>query len=550
MSSFIYNIFDFFGTPTAFGSNGEIAGYVFMPSPSRNVGFVDLNGSVNLFNDGFHSSYPYSISSDGTVVGRSLPSHFPIGFIYKNGVTTFTGGNLSMPEQPVPTAVNSAGEIIGGYRASSSTQFSGFALINGQFTVIVPPGSDGSTLGALSDAGEIVGVATNSLTGTSYTFTYMNGVYHTLNVPLQYSNNSYVAINPSGEIVGNYTDGLGHSHGFSDIKGTFNTVDPLVSTATTISGINASGEIVGTYTDASNHIHGFTDVKGVIVTFDMPNSTETHIGAVNDVGMVTGYYTDIDSVQHYFTASPMTPLLINDRNHGDANHWLKVCAQHGVLANDVDAIANDSLAITEVNGDANAVGAALQGHFGSLTLQSDGSYSYKAGNQQNLPHDSVGVDNFVYTASNSEGGTSTASLTIVVTHNDQKYYGGQANTVINGPNLQHTVLDGGAGGDIVNAGNKGAVLIGGHDDILKGGNGSDIFVFSGQFGSNTVKNFDANHDLMQFDRSFYLSIADVQSHAHQVGADTVIDGLGTNDVTLTGVKLASLHFDTSHMLLV
>jgi len=546
MSSFSYNIFDFFGTPTAFGSNGEIAGYAPTGVPGYGEGFTDINGAITIFHYGYHiGTNPIAINADGTVIGLTNVSHFTVGFIYQPSISfTFTSGPGDIP-QIFPVAINKNGEII-----ENSTSGQGIALLNGVEKTTIPTGASGSSLALLSDTGEIVGVATNSVTGTSYTFTYMNGVYHTFNVPVQYSNNSYVAINPSGEIVGNYTDGLGHSHGFADIKGTFNTVDPLGSTATTISGINASGEIVGTYTDASNHIHGFTDVKGVIVTFDMPNSTETHIGAVNDVGMVTGYYTDIDSVQHYFTALPTTPLLIDDRNHGDANHWLKVCAQHGVLANDVDAIANDSLAITEVNGDANAVGAALQGHFGSLTLQSDGSYSYKAGNQKNLPHDSVGVDDFVYTASNGDGGTSTASLNIVVIHNDQKYYGGQANTIINGPNLQHTVLDGGAGGDTVNAGNKGAVLIGGHDDILKGGNGSDIFVFSGQFGANTVKNFDANHDLMQFDRSFYSSVADVQSHTHQVGVDTVIDGLGSNDVTLTGVQLASLHFDTSHMLLV
>lgn len=46
------------------------------------------------------------------------------------------------------------------------------------------------------------------------------------------------------------------------------------------------------------------------------------------------------------------------------------------------------------------------------------------------------------------------------------------------------------------------------------------------------------------------TIADIQSHAQQIGNDTVIDGWSTNDVTLTGVQLASLRFDNAHFLIV
>lgn len=144
----------------------------------------------------------------------------------------------------------------------------------------------------------------------------------------------------------------------------------------------------------------------------------------------------------------------------------------------------------------------------------------------------------------------SSTATFVVTHANQKYYGGLADETINGPNLRHTVLDGGAGGCTVNAGNKGAVLIGGDDDILKGGAGADTFVFAGKFGTNTIQNFDAARDRLQFDLSFYDSLADIQSQAQQIGSDTVIDGWGANDVTLTGVQLASLRFDNAHFLIV
>jgi len=539
MTGYSYTLYESVGTPLWVSPNGGFLG----------TKFLDIAGSVTLF-DGSNPSYFLSnLNSSGTVIGvyRYPYAHYLFGFSSTNGdftVISPTGAKYNS----YPTAISETGEIVG-YFAPNTSHENGFSYLNGIYSFFDPPNASFTYPTAVNSYGDIAGSYVDATTNQTRGFLDHNGTILTFDVSGAVNGPSVKALNNSDEIVGTYSDGT-TLHGFINKNGVITTLDVIDARFTNILGLNNFGEIVGYYIDQSGKGHGFTYVNGVIANFDMPDSIDTHIGNVNDYGMVSGFYTDTQNIEHYFTATPLTPIAADDRSHIDANHGLKIGECRGVLSNDTNTISNDKLFVVAVDGSMNSVGTLLQGHYGSLTLQSDGSYAYKAANQQSLPHDSVGVDSFIYTASNSEGGTSTASLTIVVTHNDQKYYGGQANTVINGPNLQHTVLDGGAGGDIVNAGNKGAVLIGGHDDILKGGNGSDIFVFSGQFGSNTVKNFDANHDLMQFDRSFYLSIADVQSHAHQVGADTVIDGLGTNDVTLTGVKLASLHFDTSHMLLV
>jgi VCBS repeat-containing protein len=88
-------------------------------------------------------------------------------------------------------------------------------------------------------------------------------------------------------------------------------------------------------------------------------------------------------------------------------------AQHGVLVNDVD-LDSDGLSVSAVNGSGANVGQAVVGTYGSLTVNTDGSYSYVA-NKGNLPPQIVAQDSFTYTASDGHGGTSTAQLTITIT---------------------------------------------------------------------------------------------------------------------------------------
>ena len=71
---------------------------------------------------------------------------------------------------------------------------------------------------------------------------------------------------------------------------------------------------------------------------------------------------------------------------------------HGVLANDIDPIPNDTLTVSAVNGQAANVGHAVAGTYGTLTLNADGSYSYSANGSHALPSSGVAEDIFTYTA--------------------------------------------------------------------------------------------------------------------------------------------------------
>src|SRR5262245_4234311 len=126
-------------------------------------------------------------------------------------------------------------------------------------------------------------------------------------------------------------------------------------------------------------------------------------------------------------------------------------------------------------------------------------------------------------------------------------------SIITAPSGCHSpVLDGGAGNNTLIAANGATVLSGGPGDMLTGGKGTDTYVFSGQFGPNTITNYNPSKDIIELDHTQFKDFAAVKLAATQaIGShNTVItDKLG-DSVTLVGVSLSQLHFDASHFRLV
>jgi uncharacterized membrane protein len=78
-------------------------------------------------------------------------------------------------------------------------------------------------------------------------------------------------INDQGQIVGNYGDAAGNTHGFTLSAGKFTTIDfPVALSTTAPSDINANGEIVGFYDDSNGSIHGFTLTAGASALWISP----------------------------------------------------------------------------------------------------------------------------------------------------------------------------------------------------------------------------------------------------------------------------------------
>jgi serralysin len=111
-------------------------------------------------------------------------------------------------------------------------------------------------------------------------------------------------------------------------------------------------------------------------------------------------------------------------------------------------------------------------------------------------------------------------------------------------NLGNDTLDGGNGNDVVRGGQGDDVLVGGAgndfisgdrgNDTESGGPGADIFHSSQDAGVDKVLDFHvAEGDRVMLDPGTTYTVS-------QVGADTVIDMGGGNQVILAGVQMSSL----------
>jgi hypothetical protein len=125
------------------------------------------------------------------------------------------------------------------------------------------------------------------------------------------------AINPSGEIVGFYSDNNARCHGYvRAANDTFTQIDaPDAGTGPfpqgtfpsefTPMGINSAGAIIGFYVDASSVQHGFVRApSGTITEFDPTGSIFTNPNAIDEPGEITGFYVDGSGVGHGFVRAP------------------------------------------------------------------------------------------------------------------------------------------------------------------------------------------------------------------------------------------------------
>ena len=101
-------------------------------------------------------------------------------------------------------------------------------------------------------------------------------------------------------------------------------------------------------------------------------------------------------------------------------------------------------------------------------------------------------------------------------------------------------MTGGAGDDVITAGSGKDTITGGKgDDLLTGGSGKDTFLYSGNFGNDTIVNFNAHHDLIHFAANDFASYTALEPHMVQAGADVVITLDAADTIVLTNQTLAN-----------
>jgi probable HAF family extracellular repeat protein len=192
-----------------------------------------------------------------------------------------------------PGATASKIEIVGSYGTGAFV-----AHVSEKKTVVetykaVSYPHDGSATD-INDLGQVVGQYVDG-GGVTHGFELNDKKFTTLDVPFAGSKGTYpTAINNSGEIVGSWSDG-GISQGFTLIDGTYTSLDYPGATYTFVDDVNSQGDIVGIYISPdSNGNQGYLLSGGTYTSIEFPGAVQTQAIAINDAGVIVGVYFTSD----------------------------------------------------------------------------------------------------------------------------------------------------------------------------------------------------------------------------------------------------------------
>lgn len=310
-------------------------------------------------------------------------------------------------------------------------------------------------------------------------------------------------------------------------------------TATYDAAHSTATSLVFDYTVAAGQYANALSVTGI----NLNNATVTEVAgnAANFSGAVTSFPN--------LVVDATTPAVVTAHAHDLLGATVSATAAQGVLVGDSDANPGDVLSVSAVLGSGANVGQAVNGAFGALTLNSNGSYSYSNINTSAVTAaGGVTEDLFNYTVSNGHGGTADATLAILITSPNDIYKTGTAGTTLKGGSGNY-VLDGSAGHMNLTAGSQGQQwLVGGPGDTLSGGKSMDTFMFAPGFGKETVNNFNVNQDVIDLPQSLFADFTAVQAHMYTSGSNTIIMADANDVITLNHVSITSLHASNFHFL--
>ncbi len=199
-----------------------------------------------------------------------------------------------------------------------------------------------------------------------------------------------------------------------------NDGDPDSGAVLNVSAVQGSAANVGAAT---------TLASGAVVTMNADGSYSYDPSgafnslAVGETGTDTFTYTvsdgaggtDTATVTITITGANDAPVANDDAVSVSEDGVLNVAAG-GILTNDVDPDASDVLTVSQVEGSAANVGAAITLASGALlTMNADGSYSYDPNGQFNgLGVGQTATDTFTYAVDDGNGGTDMATVTVTI----------------------------------------------------------------------------------------------------------------------------------------
>ncbi len=207
-----------------------------------------------------------------------------------------------------------------------------------------------------------------------------------------------------------------------------NDIDPDTSDSKTVTKLN------GTDLDGGTNSLTVTSTKGAIFTlhadgsfsYDPRNSEELKALDPGDTDDDQFTYTMSDphgqtsQTTITFTVEGVndTPVAADDDTYATGQTQTLVIDPDGVLSNDEDADADDTIVVTELNGNSNLLLSQLSTEGATVTIAADGSFTYDPTTSATLAALARGDtlnDTFSYTIEDTHGATDTATVTVEVT---------------------------------------------------------------------------------------------------------------------------------------
>ncbi|NDV18287.1 tandem-95 repeat protein [Pseudodesulfovibrio sp. JC047] len=284
----------------------------------------------------------------------------------------------------------------------------------------------------------------------------------------------------------------------------------------------------------------------------------------NGVFTATGSITSVEIQTHHNLLNSFHLDSLSSNRTATSTVWIAAALIPGgmsgnVLLNDFDAEDVDHVETSGANTDLVVLGAtgtdgyvsladttsdtadtgSIQGEYGTLTLNTDGSFQYTADptlvDQMNGP----GVETFEYQIADTDGMTSTATLEFPITQagDNSVIVGTASNDTLFGDDTDNVIF-GLAGDD--------EIYVSGGDDIVTLGDGADTITidpaYIGDDGTLEVTDFDITHgdqlDLNALgDRSLMITSDSGSSDL----VLTLEDVSGSNDIVITLNGVVSSH---------
>lgn len=168
-------------------------------------------------------------------------------------------------------------------------------------------------------------------------------------------------------------------------------------------------------------VTGFDAATGELTfTYELTGNTLEHNTEATDKQMSHNFAVTVTDVDDSTASSTITVNIVDDEPtaKNDSVLFEEAAAQKGVSGESVledDVFGADAPAdktVTSVND--HKPGETVSGTYGELTLHADGTYTYKLGDEVDVPNGKIYTENFTYTITDADGDTSTATLTIAI----------------------------------------------------------------------------------------------------------------------------------------